>query len=41
MVLSTLPNTPQRCDREDLEVELQRLWRARVQIAKQLMYRAA
>jgi hypothetical protein len=36
MVLSTLPNTPQRLDRGELEAELTELWRYRAQIAQQL-----
>ena len=35
-VLSTLPKTPQRLDREELEQELRELLRHRLEIAEQL-----
>ena len=35
-VLSTLPKTPQRLDREEREQELRELWRHRLEIAEQL-----
>jgi hypothetical protein len=36
IVLSHLPNTPQRLDRDELETELAHLWRYRAQIAQLL-----
>jgi hypothetical protein len=35
-VLATLPNTPQRLDREELEIELRDLWLARLALAERL-----